>query len=428
VPFFLDRALALGKLDLGSRASAVREFLGAAGLSEDDISLTASVALGVYVREATVLDVGETKRLTDDALLDRLTAASVLVETADGGTLFGHQLFHQYLAGRHLATKPGLWTGKTLDLITSQAASLDAVAMTIATIETVDDRDRFLRIVYDWNWRAAVIALVEAQGSDHDVSPALAHAVLAMAAEKRFDPVLGTAERVEGQLKRVDDEIAKRMMELASVEELYSSIAEVDFPEVPWWSSWRDVFIRSDAQSALDDRALPMIGSAEPLIGWTIANNLRRFEPSPEALAGLKAIYRSQQRSEPGANATRWRVVHALGGWPTEESVDLLFEAFHDTYAWAVYGAVRSVVEIAARSGPGGLREHIVNELSGRWEGLHSLPLSQIAWTARYRDADPTWPDAIRALLRKITDGQSGAEAERWTRRLERFEEYAAEL
>lgn len=60
--------------------------------------------------------------------------------------------------------------------------------MTIAEIPEREERDRFLRIVFDWNWRAAISALIETQSGDREVSEQLATAVLAMAAEKAFRP------------------------------------------------------------------------------------------------------------------------------------------------------------------------------------------------------------------------------------------------
>jgi nucleoside phosphorylase len=424
VPFFLDRAIRSRRVRLGSRATAVGDFLRDAGLAREEIDRTARCAFALYERGESVLNSDDTANLQTDGLLDRLRAAEITVGGASG-LIFAHQLVHQFLAGRHLGSRPNAWTAETLDKVTAQAASLDAVGMTIAAIGQQVERDQFLRIVYDWNWRAAVLALIETQAGDRQVSEALATTILAMAAEKRFDAVAGTRARVEGVLREVPGRIAERMRALKSHADVIAEVSRMQYTDVPWWSSWRDLFVWDPSQQQIMERDIAAIGSSEPLIGWTVANSLRRFEPSEHVAILLRMAYRSHLRDEPGARATRWRVVHALGMWPSRPNAELLLEAVNDAYIWSVYGAVRSLVEMAARTHDLDLRSWIVEQLTVHWQRLPSAPLSQLAWTAVYRDTDSAWPGTIRPLLETVRTHQTGGERERWDRRLERFEAYA---
>ena len=286
VPFFLDRALRSKRVKFGSRVSAVGDFLVSAGIAVAEIDSLARCAFRVYERGESVLGEEEIK-LLDRNSQDKLRDAEIVVEDANG-PIFDHQLVHQYLAGCYLGQHPEEWTAETLDSVTAPAASLDAVGMTIAAITQQGERDRFLRIVFDWNWRAAVSALIETQTQDRQVSELLATAVLAMAAEKRFDGVQGTRERVEGLLREVPGPIAERMRNLESRDQLIAEILAIDSEKVLWWTAWREIFIRCDRELTLSERELAAIGSPEPLIGWTVANTLRRFGESESAATLLR--------------------------------------------------------------------------------------------------------------------------------------------
>lgn len=423
LPFFLDRALRSGKLQLGSRARAVDEFLRGAGFTEEEIDRIAPIAFGVYQRGEIGLNNDDLASLEQDGSLTNLRDAAIVIDGASGA-VFSHQLVHQFLAGRYLAEHPDKWTFQILDRVTAGAASLDTVGMTIASISDEADRDRFLRTVYDWNWRAAVLALIESQNGERKVSEALATALLALAAQKRFDPVISSSRRVEGLLEQVPGPIAQRMREVGSHGELLDQLARIEFPAVDWWALWLEVFLWTPERTQLTDREIALIGSPEPLIGWTVANSLRRFACSEEVVVFLRTIYRSQLRDEPGACATRWRVVHALGVCPTAQTAQFLFETLDDSYAGVVKGAVRSLVEMAALARDETLRSSVLEQLGDHWSQLGPGPLAQILWAAFYRDADAAWPNAVRPLLESIRKGQTGGERERWDRRIEAFDSY----
>lgn len=75
--------------------------------------------------------------------------------------------------------------------------------MTIAEIPEREERDRFLRIVFDWNWRAAISALIETQSATGK-SPSSWPPRSWRWPRKNVSTVSsGLARRVEGLLKEV---------------------------------------------------------------------------------------------------------------------------------------------------------------------------------------------------------------------------------
>jgi nucleoside phosphorylase len=421
IPFFLDRTVKDDTIDFTSRAGAVEGFLKGGGLEPDDLGIAGRVALEVLRRKETALSEDDKGALGD--VLEKLYAGNFL-SRGQQGPVFSHQLIHQCLAGRQLAASPDLWNSDTMDALTSFAASLDGIGMTIASIEEGEDRDHFLQIVYDWNWSAAVVALSEAQSGDRGVSEAMERAILAMVAEKRFDPVEGTRARVERLLSKVPCETAELLRPM-NPEQLFGHVESLDYDDVEWWDGWKEVFLRRTATELLAEESISDLVSDTPLIGWMVANALRRVEGSAEAALQVRTVYRTNRRKTPDARTTRWRAVHALGAWPGQENAELLLAAMGDEYMWCSYGATRSAVEMAARTDDLELRGWVIDRLMEEWPNLTPEPLGQLARASRYRDVDTGWPATIRPLIVAVRDAQEEEERDRWDQRLRTFDEYA---
>jgi len=125
--------------------------------------------------------------------------------------------------------------------------------------------------------------------------------------------------------------------------------------------------------------------------------------------ASLRSEYRFALHSE--EESVRWRIVHALGASPSAENADLLFNAaFTDPYMWARFGAVRSVLEISARTDDDVLRKRLLNELTLR---LHEItePLInvEIRWCCFASEAPFAW---TRLLLPMVDRGAAIAPTE----------------
>ena len=387
-PFFLDRALRGDELALASRASAVGDFfsrqLGITGAALDRL---AEAAYDVYVdhHQRSFPPSALTSTAGEETVRTLKQAGTV---TGDDDLTFNHQIEHDFLAALHLAGERSRWTPAILDAVTFEAASFDVLGFALEELAVESDRDAFLRSLYDWNWRGTITALGAAE---HDGSPAasqsLRTALLAVIAEKRFDPVDGTRNRSTQQLERFAGDQPKMMASAASLEQLVEQVAmEPGGPE--WFEDWRRMFCKRPGGSEPTGQDLAEIGSADPVIGWTTANVARRFALDPPSCAEVRALYRGRPGADPHDQAVRWRVVHALGAWPDEENAETLIGALGDEYMWVCYGAVRSAVELAAITGDPGLRDWVISELAARASEIQPEPLSQIAYTSRYNGAE----------------------------------------
>jgi hypothetical protein len=426
IPFFLDRAIRGGNLALASRAGAVEDFLIRHGrLDANRFAPLAEAAFEVYVDRGQRSFPPETIR---DAVgreaLQALRNAGILVGESE--LAFDHQFEHDFLAARHLAADSGRWSPKVFDGVTFRAATFDVLALTLEQLEEEGDRDAFLRAVYDWNWRGTVTAMATAeQDGSAAASAPLRTALLAVIAEKKFDAVDGTRDRTIKQLARFSGPLVEAMSAADSIYQLVELVASE--PAGPqWFEDWRRVFCRGTA-TELTEEEIARVATADPVIGWTMANVARRFETHPDRALQLRTIYAARQAPEPSDRAVRWRVVHALGAWPGEENADALVEALDDEYGWVKYGAMRSLVEMAARTDDAAVRDRILDQLTTRVGDLPADPLSQIAWTSLYHGASTSYADAVRPLVRAAADAQvNETDRNRWARRVKRFEQFWA--
>jgi HEAT repeat protein len=83
--------------------------------------------------------------------------------------------------------------------------------------------------------------------------------------------------------------------------------------------------------------------SPDSMVGWTAANVLKRTKVSLRALTFVKALTKSLHP------VVRWRAVHVLGSFPSSGNVGTVSRILvTDRDHWVRYGAVRSLVEMAA--------------------------------------------------------------------------------
>lgn len=427
VPYFLDRAMRAGQLAVASRAGAMESFLrDHGGLTDEQIDELASIAFGVYEqRHSRTFPAAVVEDGLAAELVGRLRDAGVLTSAGGNELRFDHQLEHDYLAGRHLAGDIGRWTAEVFDAVTFEASSFDVLGLALERIEG-QDRDGFVRQVYDWNWRGAISAVADVeQEGEAACSAELRMALLAVTAEKRFDPVSGTRERTNRQLGRFGDAYAQALVAAPSLDALTEVVAGLPACEVPWFERWRTVFCRMPPTPLTADEVL-WLAEADSVIGWTAANTVRRFPFDADRAQQLRELYRAQPEPSQVARATRWRVVHALGAWPEAASAALLLDAVdHDEHDWVKYGAVRSLMEMAARTSDAALRATILDGLRARIGHIPREPLSQLAWAARYAGADAGFAAAVRPLLHAALDAQgTETDRERWQVRIQRFEDY----
>jgi nucleoside phosphorylase len=351
----------------------------------------------------------------------QLEAAGVL---AQGGRGFEHHLWRDYLASTSLARNQAMWTPSSFDSLTSFSSSLEALTLAIEQLQSSDEVDRMLKSVYDWNYVAAASCLATLEQSGAPVPKAsreLAVAILALISEKRFDKVQRTRERAEAMLAGQTYSAAAAFKTIDSIESLCAEVGSTP-SHTDWFLEWRTLFTwRLDRD--LTRSEVDAVDSQDPVIGWTAANLMRRGRVSAEVLSQLRERY-VQLRDDHAKGTVRWRIVHALGGHPSEESVRTLTQALNtDMYHWVRYGAARSLLQIASQ-GDGRFRDSSVGALASFVEGMEvpnpwvrQLLLREIVEAAFVGSPPPDWAAAVRPLLdlacRKEPDQEQRALLER---------------
>lgn len=342
--FFLNLAIR-GELEGDSASAAFLTYLRRhVGLSEAELDAAAAAAADAYHQHAgRTFDHERFQDLAGSAG-DKLVASGRLVLDPPQAS-FDHHLFHDTLAARWLAADESRWGRAELNALTFGASSFDALALALEQLPDPARVDLFVRRIYDWNYYGAAYALARArQLGDVEVSTGMHVALLAMLAERRWDPVRSTADRVEDALRLVGDEVAEDLLVAENPEEVRERILREDL-QGDLYEAWRRLFVREDGVPA-DDELLSALIDEESLLGWTAANVLRRAAPTQLAASRVIATL-----AEHSSLTIRWRAAHVLGAWPSEATVSALQRALLDDETWEVrYGAVRSLVDVAALS------------------------------------------------------------------------------
>jgi hypothetical protein len=448
-PYFLAYALDHNTTHLSSAAEAIKAFFEEMDFDGDVLDRMAQAAFDAYNdHHSYKFDVPHFMHAVGDVVYRRLVDGGVLIVLPTAGDTqaaqqpseplaqFDHPLKHDYLAARYLAQHTTEWTPASLDVVSFESNSFDALAMTLELLQDVAQCDTFIQRVHNWNWAAALVCIAKAvrSGSGRH-SQEIQLAVLALVAEKRFDPVQQTRARANEVLSLFPQAIAAPYQQVRDLAELRALAQQQVQSEAkyydgePWFPRWRDLFVRFD-KPAFGEDDLRQIIRQEALIGWTAANMLRRFKLSDLDVRQLRAYYDAcgaVDFNDWRASTIRSRVVHALSCTDTRPAVDLLVEALsHDRYLWARIGAARSLIEIAALTADSALRGHVIDTLFGmvkeaRTEILAIKTLHEIGMSAFYRDAHPGWQQAVTPLIALVRDRQSDPEKDWWSNLLVEF-------
>ena len=228
--------------------------------------------------------------------------------------------------------------------VTFQASSFDSIALAFAAVPR-ENKAAFVRQVYDWNSYAIAFALSEPEYRRvDDLDREIEHVVLSLLAEKRWDAVIPSAERSIDALSLFPAEKSQGLLAVSSPEQLLRDVNRIE-SESSWFREWKEVFcLPSDSEIA--DELVSRLSDEDSIIGWTLANVLKRVRLCTRQIELVSDFTRSDRL------VVRWRAIHVLGGYPRERSK---LEGFRlldgDPDYWVKYGAIRSLVEIAARAG-----------------------------------------------------------------------------
>ncbi len=357
-PYFLNAALS--EQAIGATPSQIlqRFLLDHGGLAANELDTLAAAAYSLYADTGTrTFPFADLITKAGRDLANRLVQAEVVVkiDSADDSQ-FAHHLLHDYLAARHVSRmRQEDWTPSVLRTISFGSSSFDTISMVLAQLER-QRADKFLRCLYDWNLYAAAYALGDLTDEAGGPSEEMQKVIFAMLAEKRFDLLTPTRQRAADALAIAQAKSAAKIRASASLPELLASLREAESTE-QWFSEWVRLFTSTTDQTVRDED-LTHIQEEDSIPGWTVANVARRTQLTEGQLRSLRtwAGHKSP--------VVRWRVVHVLGAHPSTKNMQAVAERLKDDEDADVrYGAVRSIVEMAARTTTGDLRSMVARTL-----------------------------------------------------------------
>lgn len=394
--FFLDMALKEGLDSSSGSVTFHAYFVRHVGFTHGQIEASARAAFEAYAaRQTRTFDLASFKATAGESATAMLVSAGAIASD-NGSAYFKHHLFHDYLASVWLATHPSLWARDSFDAVTFRASSFDALSLTLEQMEESGSADRLLRRIYDWNFYGSAYALAKGRNlGSVEVSRDMETALLAMLAERRTDIIRATAERVTDALRLFPSALARRFLEVADLNELLDVVGSIDFTSSEL-HDWRRLFtIRPGADAP--GEVVELITDADSLTGWTAANVLRRVRLSPLQQTRLRTLL-----SEASDATLRWRVAHALGAHPSPGAVEALFAALSDPDRWVRYGAIRSLVEGAARDES--VRQSVLDRLAERVEGLigDERTLEELERALLLTNPPGDWIQAVEPLLENL--------------------------
>lgn len=465
IPFFLDILRSgSGGATASTRSDAIETYLeqiifpGTNEGKDAQFNLLARFAFENYRDKGLSIVQEELDQAVGPGWTERLRGSGLLRKSQGRAFKFRHQLIHDYLAARHFSAAEnedeGLdWTPANFSTLTFQRQSYDSLAFFCEMLPGRSSRQDLLVRLYDWDYPAALRCILDLGEEEFD--PDLVTAVYALVAEKRFERFLHSRRRVrpfETILSRLGIEQPP-----TSVEQLARQVSRIRRSGA-WedYEDWVALFATTRSSKRCPrSTVLNLLFEDDPLLGWTAANVLRRFELKPTTIEWLFRILPVLLKSE---SALLWRVVHILGTQKSDLVADSLTQIVWSPQASADarYGAARSLAEIAA--GPasrqsqddrercrrilsaiskklGELRDesmmlHCFGRPAENSDDLKSLTrvLSQFRKCAILQERRSQEPDRWQALYapilkagKRLFDQLDPKEADKWKSQIDRF-------
>jgi len=381
-----------------TKVEAMKTFLTVhCSLDAADVATLGRAVLALYREAGTrTFFADDLRSKIGNDLFSRVLESGLVQQTDADHACFAHHLFQDYLAAQAFSERRDEWTYDGLDALTFRASSFDALAF---ALEEIDDRfssELLLRRIFDWNFYGSAYALAIARGEDAaSVGPDMELALLAMLSERRWDPFRSTQEQVVDALTLYPSAQAEALLAAASLSQIFEWVRQ-EISEDSALRDWRDLFTREPGAEP-PSTALEILAQEDSLMGWTMANVLRRSELTDDVRDELISLVKN-----PGTDVVRWRATHVLGAHPSRLGADALLSAAGDVN-WVAYGAVRSLFEMASRSS--GLRADLV----GQVEALVDLPEMDQRWLSRQIGRDvrlvsppADWASVVGPLLERL--------------------------
>jgi hypothetical protein len=367
-PYFLDAALKGDGIASGVVKTQERYFATHVNLTGSELKSVAAASFDAYrTSKARGFLLSRYRDLAGSIATNKLLDAGALLPSTDDSAHFAHHLLHDFLAARHVASlDPTEWTSDVFEAITLQASSFDSVAMVFEQL-TGETADRLLESLYDWNLYAAGYALAEAINGLVAPSQEMQVLIYAMLAEKQFDPILASRQRATDSLLLVKSKVATAMAEAGRFEQVCEVVNEVASTS-NWFQAWRTLFTDVSKRN-LSPRDIEILCSENSVMGWTMANVARRLDMTVGARRDLVA------RLTTSGAPVRWRIAHVLGAHPGTANSKVLLDLLDgDASDLVRYGALRSLVELAARTGDPRLRSSVARAIMRRVPAIERAP------------------------------------------------------
>lgn len=422
LPYFLDQALLGDNPDLISETNAIKMFFEKTlGFSKDTLD---EISDAVYNVNESVRSLSfDEKNFSESIEMEtygKLIDSGTVLQSVDGTAKFDHQLKHEYLISRYLVRNQD-WTVKNFDVATFDANSIDALFMSVEQLENKEDCDRFLKHVFDWNWPAAIrcTARMERRGAKNYSQETLI-AICAFISQKKFDQVHVTSINAQKLLKEFEGGVGQELFNANDLSRVFEIVNGVT-SEVDWFLKWRTLFTMEN--NSLSDENVNLIEDKKSLVGWTASNVFKRLPLNDIQQGQLRSLYRSHKSDTMENNTIRWRIVHPLGSFPSEENAKLLFDALdNDSYHWTRYGAARSLMEMAATTQKQELREFILNGFKERVTSMHPKVLEEMGNTSMHKKAVAGWEDEVKQLLQHVQETDiDGLDKNKWSDIVKKF-------
>ena len=423
-PWFLEYALNRKSPKLDSEADALQKFFKERlEFSDDDLNKLSQATFKAYQNYGVVFNLKKFEEWAEKDICAKLVHDETIKKIIPDNARFEHQLLSDYLVSRYLAFNEDWWTLEGLEIASFQSSSDETVVMTLEQITDTEKIDKFLEAVYDWNWPAAIRCTGKAHGASSGPSEEMEVMMVALAAQKIFDPMYRTSENAKKILDGFGSDKTKDISSSKDISEIFTKINSLNSSDERFLK-WRELFTKTK-QTDINEEDVFQINEDDSLIGWTAANKLKEFSSSDELSLQLLTIYKTQWRNESYENTVRWRTVHALGSFDSEKNAELLFKALdNDPFHWVKYGAARSLVEMAATTENEGLRKSILEGLMKRLPNLQPNVLEEIGSSANRLHAPESWKDEMLPLLERCMELRKGEEyVNSWTKIIEEFKE-----
>lgn len=370
-----------------------RYFRETCSLGSSEIKLLSDFAYEMYERyRQTAIpkkDLGEFYAKAGKELRKKIEIQEVVVVRQPGNdpAEFRHQLLHDWLAALKLASAleredEALLRAPGFSNVSLDAASYDPIELGLEALQYPGDllqkREKpleareMLAAVFDWSYWIAFQCVASFDRRGESPLPAwVRHAIYAHNLEKQFDSFFHTALFAEQLRSQIPPSQEVSYAEATSRTEIERRIEAImkglddSATEKEYCCRWLDIYLRSCAFTRADLQSL----WDDPFLSWTAANVIRRFKISRAITEELILMYQVSKKtsdSAPKAAMFRWRIVHALGKADTIASKALLAIAFDPLENLDVrYGAIRSLIELAATGGK-------VTDVSRILEEIHS--------------------------------------------------------